>query len=109
MISAVLFYGYAEEKTPALDFHKGGGVAHQPYVQAKKKSDLRNSPFAWERFSIDFKPGLLLIFPSHFMHSVPPNKTQYTRKSVSMNIVPKDYMGDPDSLTQLRYDKVLGI
>jgi len=50
-----------------------------------------------------------LIFPSHFMHAVPPNKTQYTRKSVSMNIVPKGGTGDPDSLTELRYDKVLGI
>ena len=70
---------------------------------------MRNHPFAWERFSIDFQPGLLLIFPSHFMHSVPHNKTQHTRKSVSMNIVPKGSMGDPHSLTELRYDKVLGI
>ena len=108
MISAVFFYGRAEEKTPALDFHKPVGAAHQPYVQARKKRDMRNYPFAWERFSINFEPGLLLIFPSHFMHSVPPNKTNYTRKSVSMNIVPKHYIGDPDSLTQLRYDKVLG-
>ena len=109
MISAVFFYGYAEENTPAIEFSKPAGAAHQPYVQAKKKSDLRESPFAWERFSINFQPGLLLIFQSHFMHAVPPNKTQYTRKSVSMNIVPKGAMGDEHSLTQLRYDKVLGI
>ena len=109
MISAVFFYGYAEENTPAIDFMKPAGAAHQPYVQAKKRSDLRDSPFAWERFSINFQPGLLLIFPSHFMHAVPPNKTQYTRKSVSMNIVPKGKTGDEHSLTELRYDKVLGI
>jgi len=109
MISAVFFYGYAEENTPAIDFMKPAGAAHQPYVQAKKKPDLRKSPFAWERFSINFQPGLLLIFPSHFMHAVPLNKTQYTRKAVSMNIVPKGGTGDPDSLTELRYDKVLGI
>ena len=109
MISAVFFYGYGEKDTPALDFMKPAGAAHQPYVQARKKPDLRKSPFAWERFSIDFQPGLLLIFPSHFMHSVPPNKTQYTRKSVSMNIVPKGGTGDEHSLTELRYDKVLGI
>ena len=108
MISAVLFYGYAEDNTPAIDFTKPGGVAHQPYVQARKKPDLRDSPFAWERYSIPFTPGLLLIFPSYFMHQVPPNKTNHTRKSVSMNIVPKDAMGDPNSLTELRYDKVLG-
>ena len=109
MISGVFFYGYAEEKTPAIDFMRPTGASHQPYVQARKKPDLRDSQFAWERFSINFKPGLLLIFPSHFMHSVPPNETQYTRKSVSMNIVPKGAMGDPHSLTELRYDKVLGI
>ena len=109
MISAVFFYGYAEENTPAIEFHRPAGAPHQPYVQAKKKPDLRGSEYAWERFSINFQPGLLLIFPSHFQHAVPLNKTQYTRKAVSMNIVPKDYMGDPDSLTQLRYDKVLGI
>ena len=108
MISAVFFYGHVEENTPAIEFLKGGGNANQPYVQARKKGDMRKYPFAWERFSINFEPGLLLIFPSHFMHSVPLNKTNYTRKSVSMNIVPKDYIGDPDSLTQLRYDKVLG-
>ena len=56
----------------------------------------------------DSKPGLLLIFPSYFTHSVPLNKTQYTRKSVSMNIVPKGGMGDVNSLTELRWDKVLG-
>ena len=107
MISAVFFYGYAEEKTPAIDFHKPAGAAHQPYVQAKKKPDLRESPFAWERFSINFQPGLLLIFPSHFMHSVPHNKTQHTRKSVSMNIMPKGEVGDPHSLTQLLFHKVV--
>ena len=108
VISAVFFYGYAEEKTPAISFHKPSGNMNSPYVQIKKKTDMREHPFAWETFNITFKPGLLLIFPSHFTHSVPVNKTQYVRKSVSMNIVPKDAMGDPDSLTELRYNKVLG-
>ena len=107
LISAVFFYGYAEEKTPAIDFHRPAGAAHQPYVQAKPVPDRREIPFAWEKFSINFQPGLLLIFPSHFMHSVPPNKTQYTRKSVSMNIMPKGEVGDPSSLTQLLFHKVV--
>ena len=107
MISAVFFYGHSEENTPAIDFMKTGGSSHQPYVQAKPIRDRRELPYAWERFSIPFEPGLILIFPSHFTHSVPPNETNYTRKSVSMNIVPKGGMGDPDSLTQLLFDKVL--
>ncbi len=107
LISAVFFYGYGEDDTPAIDFHRPSGAAHQPYVQAKPKPDRREIPFAWEKFSIKFQPGMLLIFPSNFMHSVPPNKTQYTRKSVSMNIMPKGEVGDPHSLTQLLFHKVV--
>ena len=73
----------------------------------KEKSDKRASPFAWKRFTIPFKAGTLLMFPSYFRHSVPVNKTQYTRKSVSMNIVPKGMLGDPHSLTELQFQKVL--
>ena len=108
LISAVFFYGYAEDDTPAIEFHKASGMITSPYIMSKKKPDMRNHPFAWERFSVPFKAGTLLIFPSNFQHSVPPNKTKYTRKSVSMNIVPKDALGDPSSLTELRYEKVLG-
>ena len=54
-----------------------------------------------------FKAGMLLLFPSHFRHSVPKNDTQYVRKSVSMNIVPKGMFGDPHSLTELQFQKVL--
>ena len=108
IISAVFFYGYGEEETPAIQFHKMDFQGTHQSIMLKEKPDKRPSPFAWKSFEVNFQPGLLLIFPSHFRHAVPPNKTQYTRKSVSMNIVPKDYIGDPNSLTQLRYDKVLG-
>ena len=73
----------------------------------KERPDKRPSPFAWKTFTIGFQPGLLLMFPSHFRHSVPPNQTNYTRKSVSMNIVPKGVLGDPHSLTELLFQKVL--
>ena len=112
VISAVFFYGYSEGNTPAIMFHRpqGGPTGAQSMMLKKRgmKKGEELSPFAWESFTIPFKPGLLLIFPSYFMHSVPLNKTNSTRKSVSMNIVPKGAIGDPLSLTELRYDKVLG-
>ena len=112
VISAVFFYGYAEENTPAITFHKqGGGLSTQSMMLKKKQGNKQkpDNPFSWERFTVPFEPGLILIFPSYFMHSVPTNNTKSTRKSVSMNIVPKGGIGDPHSLTELRYDKVLGI
>ena len=107
VISGVFFYGYGEEGTPAIEFHRNDFQGTGQSIMLKEKPDLRPSPYAWKTFEVNFKPGLLLLFPSHFRHSVPPNKTQYTRKSVSMNIVPKGGLGDPNSLTELLFQKVL--
>ena len=110
VISGVFFYGYGEEGTPAIQFHKDEYQGTGQSIMLKQKppeNDKELSPFAWKTFTVPFKPGLLLLFPSYFRHSVPPNKTGYTRKSVSMNIVPKGEIGDPHSLTQLLFNKVL--
>ena len=110
IISAVFFYGYGEENTPAIMFHKNEFQGTSQSIMLKDrqpKKDEPLSPFAWKTFTIKFKPGLLLMFPSHFRHSVPINNTQYTRKSVSMNIVPKGGIGDVHSLTELLFKKVL--
>ena len=107
VISGVFFYGYGEEGTPAIQFHKNDFVGTGQTIMLKDKSDLRPSQFAWKTFTVPFKAGVLLMFPSYFRHSVPINKTQYTRKSVSMNIVPKGVLGDPHSLTELLFNKVL--
>ena len=110
VISAVFFYGYSEEETPAIMFHKHDFQGTGQSIMLKEvvpKKDEQVPPFAWKTFTINFKPGMLLMFPSYFRHSVPVNKTQYTRKSVSMNIVPKGMLGDPHSLTELLFQKVL--
>ena len=107
ILSGVFFYGYGEEGTPAIEFHRNDFQGNTQTIMLKEKSDKRASPFAWKRFTIPFKAGTLLMFPSWFRHSVPINKTKYTRKSVSMNIVPKGMLGDPHSLTELLFNKVL--
>ena len=107
IISGVFFYGFGEEQTPAIQFHKEELTGNVQSIQLREKSDKRPSPFAWKTFSVPFKAGMLLLFPSHFRHSVPKNDTQYVRKSVSMNIVPKGMFGDPHSLTELQFQKVL--
>ena len=107
VISAVFFYGHGEEGTPAIQFHKNDFQGNTQAIMLREKGDKRPSPFAWKTFTVPFKPGILLMFPSYFRHSVPKNETKYTRKSVSMNIVPKGGLGDPHSLTELQFQKVL--
>tara|TARA_B100001248_G_scaffold194453_1_gene149315 strand:- start:186 stop:851 length:666 start_codon:yes stop_codon:yes gene_type:complete len=110
IISAVFFYGYGEEETPAIQFHRNDFAGTGQSIMLREvapKEGEELSPYAWKSFTINFKPGLLLMFPSYFRHSVPRNETKYTRKSVSMNIVPKGGIGDPHSLTELLFQKVL--
>ena len=109
IISGVFFYGYGEEGTPAIMFHKhdNQGTGQSIMLKNRNDNDVESSYFAWRTFTVPFQPGLLLLFPSYFRHSVPMNKTEYTRKSVSMNILPKGRIGDSDSLTELLFHKVL--
>ena len=110
IISAVFFYGYGEEETPAIQFHKNDFAGTGQSIMLREvvpKEGKELSPYAWKTFTVNFKPGLLLMFPSYFRHSVPRNETKYTRKSVSMNIVPRGIIGDPHSLTELLFQKVL--
>ena len=107
VISGVFFYGFGEEGTPAIMFHKNESTGNGQTIMLREKGDKRPSPFAWKSFVVPFTPGVLLMFPSYFKHSVPVNNTKYTRKSVSMNIVPKGVLGDPNSLTELLFNKVL--
>ena len=96
-----------EEETPAITFHRPSGGISASYLQPKHQGDRREAEFSWETFNITFQPGMLLIFPSYFMHSVPVNNTNQVRKSLSMNILPKGKIGDEGSLTELIFDKVI--
>ena len=86
LISAVFFYGYVEEETPAITFHRPSGGIQASYLQPKHQSDRREAEFSWETFSISFQPGMLLIFPSYLQHNVGENQSDEDRISVSFNI-----------------------
>lgn len=51
--------------------------------------------------SINFIPGLMVLFPSYLLHTVPVNKTSLPRKSLSFNIVTNP-IGDTNSLNELK-------
>jgi uncharacterized protein (TIGR02466 family) len=103
LISGVFYYGEPSEKTPAIKFHKLLGGMNVSYISPKTKKDKRDSKYAIEFMSVDFRPGLLLLFPSYVHHSVPINKTDKVRCSLAFNIVPKVGFGDEMSLTELKF------
>lgn len=103
LISGVFYYGEEREKTPAIKFHKVIGSMNVNYISPRFKPKKGLSKFATETFAIDFKPGMLLLFPSHLYHSVPINKTDVVRCSLAFNTVPVVGFGQEETLTELKF------
>lgn len=103
LISGVFYFGEPTDKTPAVKFHKLEGGFNVSYLSPKLVLDKRDLKYAQKEFSIEFTPGLLLLFPSYLHHSVPLNKTDKTRCSLAFNIVPTVGLGDETSLTELKF------
>jgi len=103
LISGVFYYGASEELTPSIKFHKTVGGVGQSTIAPHIKPDKRSSKFAWTEFSINFQPGLLVLFPSWLHHSVPQNKSNSVRCSLAFNVVPTQGFGEEESLTELLF------
>jgi uncharacterized protein (TIGR02466 family) len=103
LISGVLYFGDSDEKTPAIKFHNPIFGTNVSYIAPKKIKDKRDNKYAIEFMSVDFEPGLLLLFPSHLHHSVPLNTTDKTRHSLAFNVVPTIGFGDEENLTELKF------
>jgi uncharacterized protein (TIGR02466 family) len=103
LISGVFYFGEPTDKTPAIKFHKFAGGFNVSYLSPKFVKDKRELKYSQTEFSIEFTPGLLLLFPSYLHHSVPLNKTDKTRCSLAFNVVPTVGLGDETSLTELKF------
>lgn len=103
LISGVFYFGEPTDKTPAIKFHKLEGGFNVSYLSPKLVKDKRELKYSQKEFSIEFTPGLLLLFPSYLHHSVPLNKTDKTRCSLAFNVVPKVGLGEETSLTELKF------
>ena len=101
LISGVFYYGPSSNDTPAIKFHKMLGGFNQGVITPKQKIDRRSSKYAWIEFGVEFKPGLLVLFPSYLHHSVPVNESDSVRSSLAFNVVPTNGFGDELSLTEL--------
>jgi uncharacterized protein (TIGR02466 family) len=103
LISGVFYYGEPDENIPAIKFHKPAGGINASYISPKIKNDKRESKFAWETFSVEFEPGLLVLFPSYLLHSVPLNTSDKVRCSLAFNVVPTIGLGREENLTELLF------
>jgi len=89
-----VFYVNADPEKDRIYFYKDG------YQQ------IRFLIAEWNKFNSDswwlpVKSGQLIIFPSHFTHSVAPVETEDARVSLSFNTFPVGNIGNNESLTGL--------
>ena len=107
LISGVFYYGEGDADIPAITFHKPIAGVNVSYLSPVYQADRRKSEYAWESFSVNYTPGLLLLFPSYVFHSVPINTSPKTRKSLAFNVMPKEKIGVANTLTELLFHKVI--
>jgi uncharacterized protein (TIGR02466 family) len=107
LISGIFYYGEGDPNIPAVAFHKPIFSVNASYLFPLYQPDRRKSQYAWEKFSVNYTPGLLLLFPSYILHSVPVNQSNKVRKSLAFNVLPKGKIGDESNLTELLFHKVI--
>ena len=100
IISGV-FYFRQSKTQPPIQFSKGvqDGVRLTP----EKYNNLNS-----ETFLLPMVDGELVLFPSSLRHSVPLNKGNEERFSMSFNTFCIDEMGSKDSLTHLNLREIYG-
>lgn len=107
IISGVLYYGTPDEKTPAIKFHKSTSSTNVSYIQTPVDPTKPGGKYSWEEFAFPFIPGVLILFPSFLVHSVPTNESENPRSSLAFNVVTEGRLGHDRSLTELKFGKVI--
>tara|TARA_S200002703_G_C3744572_1_gene229066 strand:+ start:80 stop:709 length:630 start_codon:yes stop_codon:yes gene_type:complete len=100
LISGVFYYGEIDKHTPSIIFDDSDFYSKDLKPDHKPNKDYR---FSYHTEEVKVEPGMLLLFPSYLTHSVPVNNTNYIRKSLAFNSVPKKGLGDEPSLTELLF------
>ena len=95
-----VWYPVINKQLPPLQFMK------TPSKQIVFNVEKYNN-FNSETFLLPLNPGELVIFPSTLSHSVPPNKYDEERISLSFNTWVKGNMGTIESLTYLPVDRLI--
>lgn len=103
MISGVLYFGEGLEEAPAIRMHKQIGSFNAPYIAPNLKKGKNATKYSSLHFDITPSPGLMILFPSNLMHSVPVNNTEKVRCSLAFNLVPKAGFGVEGDLTELKF------
>ena len=101
LLSGIFYYGLFDENTPSIQFHKPTFTSN--LILSPLLVPNPNYHFSFPTYTIKSGPGMILLFPSDLILSVPLNTTSNVRKSLAFNIVPEKGFGDENELTLLDF------
>lgn len=107
LISGVFYFGEEDPQLPAITFHKLVTGMNASYLSPVYQPGNRTSPYAQDAISVNYTPGMLLLFPSYVFHSVPVNRIKKIRKSLSFNVLPRGKIGRNDGLTEMMFQRFI--
>ena len=106
LISGVIYYGDFVDNTSLIQFDNPK-LYSPAFNVLRPEYNLKSpnlNPYSYDSFSPQIEPGVLILFESNLLHSVPLNKTNIPRKSLSFNIVPSKGFGSENDLTELKFN-----
>ena len=104
LISSVFYYEI-KEGDPPLCFSNRVYSSNRPIFEPSYLDDYQDHLFSQEMYFVHPKQNDLIIFPSWFIHGVPPNPNKEFRKSLGINALPKGIIGDLETIAGLEYER----
>ena len=89
-----VFYLQVDRESPPIAFSN-------PYEKNIQLEPIDYNSYNGETHMLNVSDGELILFPSHFRHSVPPNNGDRERISLSFNTWVRGALGSIESLTYL--------
>ena len=104
-ILAGVFYYDHQPGDAAICFSKEVRGSNRSYLEPSLLDDYQNHTFSQEEIYFTPKKNDFIIFPSHVMHGVPPNKTNRVRKALGINALTKGTLGDQETISQIIFGR----
>jgi uncharacterized protein (TIGR02466 family) len=102
---AGVFYYDQQPGDSAICFSKDVRATGRSYLEPSLLEDYQSYPYSQEEIYFTPKKNDFIIFPSHIMHGVPPNKTNKVRKALGVNALTKGTLGDQETISQIIFGR----
>ena len=104
LLAGVFYYDQQPDDSD-ICFSKDVRATGRSYLEPSLLEDYQSHPYSQEEIYFTPKKNDFIIFPSHIMHGVPPNKTNKVRKALGVNALTKGTLGDQETISQIIFGR----